>query len=164
MLDISVEHILILAIVTFVLYHLMGNYDKFNVGGMKTITECTDIAEGYQPLCGLLGVKKDRCSDYYTESDGKKYFCVPDHNGIFYNCKQDDEICSESNAIKNTAQYNEWMTDNRTFIGGSCNKCGGCGEQLDEVDHIGYRMACKNDNTKWCWNMFSDPKACDTTP
>ena len=166
MTELSIEHILILAIVTFVLYHFMNrcNYEKFDVD--IDIKECTDIAEGYQPLCGLLGVKKDRCSDYYTESDGKGYFCVPDDEGIFYNCKQDNKICSKSTAIKDTdqyikKQYKRFIGD-RTFIGGACNKCGGCGERLQTVDGIGYRTACKNDNTKWCWNMFNNPKACDS--
>jgi hypothetical protein len=121
------------------------NYEKFNVD--KDINRCTDIAEGYQPLCGLLGVKKDRCSDYYTESDGNGYFCVPDLNGDMFNCKQDDKICSKSEVITQQNQYIKWVTDNRTFIGGQCNKCGGCGEQLDVLG----RTVCKNDNTKWCW-------------
>ena len=176
MTELSILHILILAIVTFVLYHFMNrcNYDKFNVGGMKTINKCSDLSlniDGIVPYCGLLAVSSPyECSNFYTESDGKGYFCVPDKNGDVFKCKQDDKICSKSTEIKETVTYKEWMSvGHRTFKGGggksgACNMCGGCGEELSEDDRIGYRMACKNDNTKWCWNMFSDPKACNPTP
>ena len=54
----------------------------------------------------------------------------------------------------------KWVTDNRTFIGGPCNKCGGCGEQLDTYG----RTVCKNDNTKWCWGIDHPRGNCDSTP
>ena len=106
MTELNVEHILILAIVTFVLYHFMNrcNYEKFNVGDMKTIKKCTDLIgiKKADTYCGWQTVASDKCSDYYTESDGNGYFCVPDDEGIFYNCKQDNQICSNSTAIKKT--------------------------------------------------------------
>lgn len=166
MSELNIKHILILGIVIFVLYHFMNrcSCNGFSVGGMKTNPECKDIAKGYQPLCGLLGVDMDKCSDYYTKSDGKGYFCVPDPSGNFFKCKQDDKICSNSTEIKLQDQYIKWVTDNRTFIGGECHKCGGCGEELDVFG----RTVCKNDNTKWCWNWeaakASYPKSCDLTP
>ena len=59
------------------------------------------------------------------------------------------------------------MTDNRTFINknktfkdGGCDKCGGCGEQLDTYG----RTVCKNDNTKWCWGIDHPRGNCDSTP
>ena len=164
MTELSIEHILILAIVTFVLYHFMNrcNYEKFNVGGMNTITECTDLIgiKKADTYCGWLTESRDNCSDYYTKSDGKGYFCVPDHKGDVFKCKQDDEICSKSKEIKIQNQYIKWVTDNRTFIGGPCNKCGGCGEQLDTYG----RTVCKNDNTKWCWGIDHPRGNCDSTP
>jgi|TARA_B110000285_G_scaffold65134_1_gene74857 hypothetical protein len=159
MTELSIEHIVILAIMTFVLYHFMNrcNYNGFSVGGMKTVTKCTDLATGYQPLCGLLKVPKERCSDYYTESwvGNKGYFCVPDDDSTSsYKCKQDDVICSQSDEIQgNLPRYIRWLTDNRTFINknktfkdGKCDKCGGCGEQLDSE-----RSVCNNDKSKWCY-------------
>ena len=121
MTELKMEQVLILGIVIFVLYNFMNrcSCNGFSVGGMRTNPECKDIAKGYQPLCGLLGVDMKKCSDYYTKSDGKGYFCVPDPKGFFSMCKQDDKICSESTEIIFQDQYREWVTGNRTFIGGN---------------------------------------------
>ena len=114
MLDASVGCVLFVFAV-FLLYHFMNRCDcnGFSVGGGAMdgiVGSCSDVATSYQPLCGLLRVPSERCSDYYTKSNGKGYFCLKDSDSWFYPCIQDEEPCPDSKKIEDSPQ---WMKFNK---------------------------------------------------
>lgn len=143
-MNLSVELVLIVILVVCALHYLVGSN---RVEGIETINQCKDIANYYSSNCERLEVEPMECSNYYTRSDGKEYFCVWDPGAWIYNCKRDDNVCTESTDVEVMNRIGEWVTRGKTFIHDNCDKCGGCGARLDYWG----RALCKNDDTKWCW-------------
>jgi len=144
-MDLSGELVLIVVLVVCALHYLMGNN---RVEGMETIKQCNDIAQHYSSNCERLLVDDyEECSNNYTISGGKEYFCVWDPDAYFFKCKRDDKVCTESTDVQVMNRIGEWVTKEKTFIHDNCDKCGGCGKILDKWG----RALCKDDDTKWCW-------------